>query len=489
MPSLIGKVLGQSSEALPVPVAESGIWSLTSMSSGGSRDSVLLKTFKQQGTVHSNAGLLASATAGPSWHLYREPPSDGRVRYTTSDKGSDQRTEVVQHPAIALLNSPGSLMVNGQRFTFISRHRLFEMSQLWMELTGKAHWVVDRVAGVPVGIWPVRPDRMQPVPDRQQLLKGWLYTAPDGQERIPLSPDEVVFNVFPDSEDLLGGTGWAEPVLTEIEGARYATEWNRNFFANSAKPDGVITVDHRLSDEEWDELTERWRETHRGVARSHRVAVLEAGAQWVTTSTTAKDMDFANLLSTAADRIREASGMHKVMTGVTEDVNRANAQTGEEIFASWKVAPRLERWRDVLNTQYLPMFGATAAGVELDFVYPVPQNREQDALELTAKSNAALALVSAGYDQHDVLEVVGLPDMNPVLTLTDQPALPPRWTAPPPAAAPSPAAVAVPAAEPAKPEAQEALRLAAGWSSPAWAALDELRRNAVWNSATAGGPR
>ena len=70
-------------------------------------------------------------------------------------------------------------------------------------------------------------------------------------------------------------------------------------------------------------------------------------------------MDFANLRSVMRDTIREALGMHKVMTGVTDDVNRANAQTGEEVFASWKVSPRLDRWRDVLNNQFLPLFGST----------------------------------------------------------------------------------------------------------------------------------
>ena len=82
----------------------------------------------------------------------------------------------------------------------------------------------------------------------------------------------------------------------------------------------------------------------------------------------------------------------------------------------------------------------------------MPQNREQDALELTTKANAALALITAGYDQSDVLKTVGLPDMKVALNLTSEPALPPRWTLglPPPAPAP---AVAKPAAKAAaKPE-------------------------------------
>ena len=65
----------------------------------------------------------------------------------------------------------------------------------------------------------------------------------------------------------------------------------------------------------------------------------------------------------------------------------------------------------------------------------MPLNREQDNAELTAKAQAALTLIQAGYDPEAVLEVVGLPDMPAVVTATQAPALPPGWvpemTAPP----------------------------------------------------------
>jgi HK97 family phage portal protein len=261
-------------------------------------------------------------------------------------------------------------------------------------------------------LWPVRPDRMEPVPDRDSYLKGWVYTAPDGREKIPLLPHEVIYNKYPNPLDVYGGLGPVQTVLTEVEASRYAGEWNRNYFANSAEPGGVIQVDHNLDDDEFDDLVERWRESHQGVSRAHRIAVLEGGQTWVPNSHSQRDMDFVNLRSDSRDAIREALGMHKVMTGVTDDVNRANAQTGEEVFANWKVVPRLDRWRDVLNFQFLPLFGSTGTDVEFDYIYPLPANREQDNAELTAKSAAALSLIQAGYDPHDVLEVVGLPDMD-----------------------------------------------------------------------------
>ena len=157
-----------------------------------------------------------------------------------------------------------------------------------METTGKSYWVVDRAEGVssiPLGLWPVRPDRMLAVPDRDNYLAGCIYTSPDGREKIPLLPTDVIFNKYPDPVDPYSGCGPVQSVLTDIEAARYAAEWNRNYFLNSAEPGGVIQVDHSLDDDEFDALVDRWRETHRGVARAHRIAVLEGGATWVPNST------------------------------------------------------------------------------------------------------------------------------------------------------------------------------------------------------------
>lgn len=438
MASLIGKALAlRGPSGPPVPVGESGIRVLSSSSPAGNVDLQLIQAYKQNGTLYANVNMIAESVAAQDWFLYRTAPRDGRVRYTTSDQGSDQRVQVVQHAALNLLNNPASILVDGIRLPVWTRKSLIQISEIWLHATGKSYWVVDYGTSggkIPLGLWPVRPDRMTPVPSRESYLAGWLYSAPDGTERIPLLPTEVIFHRSPDPEDVYGGCGPVRSVLTDIQAADYAAEWNRNYFINSAEPGGVIQVDHELQEDEFDQLVDRWRETHRGVARAHRIAVLEGGQTWIPNAHTMRDMDFASLRGTSRDIIREALAMHKVMTGVTDDVNRANAQTGEEVFASWKVDPRLQGWRDVFNFQLLPLFGPTGLGVEFDYAFPTPVNREQDALELTSKSKAAQALVAAGFDPDDVCEVVGLPRMKVVEKATQAPALPPAWVPAPPAA-------------------------------------------------------
>lgn len=397
--------LARPRNQVPVPMGgSSSIYSQSSLSMGGSDDEAYMRAYGTMGTVFSIVSLYATATAAPEWHLYRkEDQASATPRYTKRDEGSDQRTEVFTHQALSLIQAPNP---------FYSRFKLFEASQQHLDLTGKSYWVMDYgPVSFPVSLWPARPDRMDPVPDKDNYLKGWIYTSPDGREKIPLRVNEVFFNSMPDPLDSYGGTGPVQSVLVDIDSAKYGAEWNRNYFLNSAEPGGVLEIDPSVSDVDFDEMEARWREAHRGVSRAHRIAVLEAGVSWKQTQLSMKDMDFANLRGVSRDVVREAYRMHKVMLGVSDDVNRANAQTGEEVFASWGVVPRLDRWKDALNHWFLPLFGKAGEGVEFDYIRPIPANREQDNVELTAKSQAALVLTQAGYDPHAVLEVVGLPDM------------------------------------------------------------------------------
>jgi HK97 family phage portal protein len=361
-----------------------------------------MRQYGMSGTIYGIVSLLAESAATPPWKLYKKPPQDGRVRYTTGDKGSDQRTQVVQHAAIQLWNNPNS---------WHSGFEFREGSNQHEELTGETFWVLDTEAGFPTSMWYVRPDRMEPVPDPDRFLVGWIYTGPDGTQ-VPLKDSEVILEKRPSPLDPYRGAGPVASILPNIQQQRYATEYQRNLFLNGADPGGVITVPNRLTEPQFDELINRWRESHRGVARAGQVGVLEDGMTWEPNAHTNKDMEYGQLRLANRDELREAWRIHKAMMGSSDDVNRANAQTAEETFVDWQMLPRLNRRRDTLNSKLLPLFGGADKTMEFDYDDPSKTNAEGAAAELLSKSQSAAALVAAGYDPHDVLETVGLPDMD-----------------------------------------------------------------------------
>lgn len=353
-----------------------------------------LSAMAATGTSFAVVDLLANSTAQVDWALYTVPASGVE----------EDRQPVTAHAALDVWNQPNPYM---------TRQYLVEAVQQHYELCGTGALVVYKMGSMPVELWPVRPDRLVPIPHPTKFLTGWTYLSPDN-EKVPLKVDEVLILRTPNPEDPFSGLGPFGALAADLDASRYSAEWNRNFFVNSAEPGGIIEIAESLDDDEFAEKRARWQEQHRGVAAAHRVAILEAGMKWVTNSITQRDMQFVELRKMSRDTIMEAKRVHGHMLGITEDVNLANAQAADATFARWQSIPRLERWKQMLNTQFLPMFGSTATGREFDYANPVPEDEEQERAELTAKVNAWSVLVDKGADPAGAARAVGLPEIDMV---------------------------------------------------------------------------
>lgn len=344
------------------------------------------------GTLFAIVNRTSNATAQVDWKLYRK---------AASGKPED-RVEITRHAALDLWNRPNP---------FMPRQEFVEAIQQHLDLTGESWWVIAKNprSPMPLELWPVRPDRMLPVPDADDFLRGYIYQGPDGRE-VPLGLDEVIQLRMPNPLDPYRGMGPVQTILSDLDGSRYSAEWNRNFFLNSAEPGGIIEVERRLSDDEFEELSTRWREQHQGVANAHRVAILEQG-KWVSNKFSQRDMQFTELRAVSREVIREAFGIHKHMLGGSDDVNRANAEAASVDFARWLIVPRLERIKAALNHDLLPKYGLGSDQLEFDYANPVPDDREAADRERVSKANAAATLISAGAYGPEVLAAFDLPEI------------------------------------------------------------------------------
>lgn len=412
MRSILGAVLDRAvrNQATPPIPYTSSRPSFFGSRSRDDRESAM-RAMSSVGTLFAIVDRISTAVAKPNWHLYRK---------STTGKLED-RQEVTDHLALRVWNNPND---------FYSQVEFIESCQQHFELTGEMYWVLERdprVRSVVTGMWPVRPDKMSPVPSAERFLAGWIYTSPDG-EQVPLRTDEVIQVTRPNPLDPYRGMGAVQAVLVQMDATRYSMEWNRNFFVNGAEPGGLIQLDKRLGDDEWDEFQARWAETHRGVSNAHRVAILEQGSTWVENKYTARDMQFAELLNVSREIIREAFGIHGHMLGLSEDVNLANAQAAEITFARWTTVPRLERWKGALNNRFLPLFGVTGQGLEFDYESPIPDDAQGDANVALTRAQAFSVLVQAGVVQEDAAREAGLSDVaftgppSPTPVLTGAPA-------------------------------------------------------------------
>lgn len=404
--SVLGNISATFQNRSPIPLAprttgDRGVFNILGGRGASTREK-MKRGMEQYGEVSTAYGIiarLAETTAQVKWHLYRKQ-TDGRRVY----REMETRTEVQKHAILDLLNNPNSVM---DFMEFI------ETSIQHFDTTGEFWWVCSfgsiRSAG-PLELWPMRPDRVKIVTDQYDALTGYIYVGDDG-EMVPLRKEIVIQGRRPNPLDIYRGLGPLQALAVKLDSNRMASEYNRNFFLNSAEPGGIIEIEDRLDDDEFRELETRWREQHRGVANAHRVAILEQG-KWVDRKYTMKDMTFVELANLSREDIREAFGYPEAMTGKTENVNKAVADANERLFGRYLLRPRLNKLKYALNNYLLPLFGDTARGLELDFEDPVPEDREADSQDRITKAQAFKLLTESGVDGKDAAKVVGLPDMK-----------------------------------------------------------------------------
>lgn len=349
------------------------------------------------GTLFSIINTLSTDVASVSWHMH----ATTRVRSGATCPVCDMEGVrlVPAHPALSVLNRPND---------FFTRQELFESVQQHIDLVGEGWMTVAYLGSRPIELWPVRPDRMAPVRDPKNYLTGYVYRAPDGQ-LIPLRREEVIFVRVPAPWDAYRGAGAVQTLVNQLWGAQYASEWNRRFFENSALPGGLVEIPVHLSDPEFEEFQQRWAESHKGVNNAHTVGMLEYGAKWVDLKYTQRDMEFVELRRVTREEVREAFGVHAATLGISEDVNRANAEAAEYTHAKRKVVPRCDRWKGALNNDFLRLFKGYSDGYEFCYESPVPEDKEAERADRTSKAQAFSTLVTAGVEADDAAMLVGYP--------------------------------------------------------------------------------
>src|ERR1700754_4707364 len=339
------------------------------------------------GTLYAIISMITHAVASTDWDLYKRANS---VRNDAMRKG------IANHAIIDLWNKPNP---------FFTGYQLRQSVQQHLDLIGEGCilLVKDKIfgTGMPYEMWPIRPDRIHPVKHPTKFLTGYIYCGPDGEE-VPLDIDELLHLKYPNPADPYRGLGPVQSALLDLEAAKNAALWNLNFFKNGARPGGIIELDYRMNDTEWEQFTQRWREQHQGVSNAHRVAVLE-NAKWTEVSTSMQDMQFVEMRTLSRELVREAFAFPKPMLGSVDDVNRANGEVGEEIFGRWLSVPRLRLWREVINYGLLPQF-IGGDKLEMDYKNPIPMSPSTENAVRQSKTGGFKTLVDAGVDGNDALE-------------------------------------------------------------------------------------
>ena len=88
---------------------------------------------------------------------------------------------------------------------------LLEMWAFHMELVGNAYWLKDQIdmKGRPLHLYPLMPQHMKVVPDKENKISNYIYTV-NGNE-VRYTPEEIIHFRSVHPTDSLMGMGSIEP--------------------------------------------------------------------------------------------------------------------------------------------------------------------------------------------------------------------------------------------------------------------------------------
>jgi HK97 family phage portal protein len=312
-----------------------------------------LQQLTASGWLFSAIDLVATGVGATDWNLFRKAGTD--------------RTELPDtHPAAILWEAINPFFTRNEFLETAVQHRMLVGEMWWLKLRNNRGEIEE--------LWPIRPDRMVVVPGHPEYIKGYIYRV--GGEAIPLEVDDIIFRRRPHPVDPYRGIGVVDSILMTLMTEKEAAIWTRNFFSNGALPGGIIEVPDSLSDAEFEQMQQHWQSQHQGVANAHRVSIIEKG-KWVDRKFSQRDMQLDLLRKLDRDIILGALHISAAMMGITESVNRANAEAGEVQFSRWTLRPLLVMLRNALNKGVAPAFGTD---LEFDFIDPTPTDRTHNHL-------------------------------------------------------------------------------------------------------------
>ena len=261
------------------------------------------------------------------------------------------------HPLQRLLDSPNP---------FWSRSDLWRATETYISLWGAAFWALERDENGNIAeIWPLRPDKMRPIPDSQRYIKGFVYVG-SGSELVPYLPDDVVWMRYFNPLDEYAGLSPIAPLRQSADMGMDALRANRKLLQNDSTPGLIIETEGFPTDADVSEFYARWESRFQGVEKMRRPALLSPGMRASNLGFSPRDMEYIESLRWSLEDVTRVFGVPKVMIGDLENTTFSNFNTARRLFWEDTIAAQLAFYQESLHQHLLPHFGDDSLAVEFD---------------------------------------------------------------------------------------------------------------------------
>lgn len=251
---------------------------------------------------------------------------------------------------------------------------LIDAISSFLDIHGNAYLWLSRLPSGKVGeIWPLYPDQVTIISDTKNFIKGYRYRSV--AKDIEFDAADIVHLRTFNPDDFRKGVGIVEAARLAIDTDDLAQQYNKNFFENSAIPATVVSFKERLTKDTIDILRAEWSRRFGGVGNVGGTAFLGGDATVNRLNIGQKDMDYLEQRRFSRDEILAMFRVPKTRLGISDDVNRANAEATDYSFAVNVTDPRMALIVSFINELYIPRSGVKGT-YRFGYVSPIPDNRD-----------------------------------------------------------------------------------------------------------------
>ncbi len=225
-----------------------------------------------------------------------------------------------------------------------------------LALWGNAYCEVQRDRGGRVmGLWPLRPDRVEVQRDwGGELIYQVMIGDPleHNPEQVTL-PKRLVMHLRGLGYDGVKGYSPIAMARQAIGLALATEEFGARFFGNGARPGAVLEHPGVLGDKAHDRLKNSWNMRHQGLDNAHRIAILEEGMKLHEVGIPPEDAQF---LETRKFQVSEIARLFRVPPHMLADLERSTNNNIEHQgleFVMHTLRPWLVRWEQAIKRDLL----------------------------------------------------------------------------------------------------------------------------------------
>lgn len=174
-----------------------------------------------------------------------------------------------------------------------------------------------------------------------------------------IMPVDMLTDAFFNPNDPSDGLSPFEITMRQVEADRSLVEFAAAFFFNSARPDGILTYEGNLDDDDIEKSKKRWQKTFQGARNAFRTFVSGGLAKWnyQKISSDPAELAMAELKALLRSDVCVAFGVLPALIGIGVANDPLSAQSTDESmrlrFIEDEIVPHSEWLCEALNEQWL----------------------------------------------------------------------------------------------------------------------------------------